>query len=71
MYLGNDPDPRVFSSWLLDVGHGRGRSDDETISLPREMVVPDVDTFVSEIYPEVRSTPPSPEYFLDRIILAP
>ena len=71
MYLGNDPDPRVFSSWLLDVGHGRGRSDGETISLPRKMVVPDVDTFISEIYPEVRSTPPSPEYFLDRIILAP
>ena len=71
MCLGNDPDPRVFSFWLLDVGHGRGRSDDETISLPREMVVPDVDTFVSEIYPEIRSTPPPPEYFLDRIILAP
>ena len=36
------------------------------------MVVPDVDTFVSEIYPGIRSTPPPPpRYFLDRIVLAP
>ena len=72
MRLADDPDAQAFSSWLLDIGHGRGCSDDDTISLPREMVVPDVDAFITDIYPGIGSTPsPPPEYFLDRIILAP
>jgi hypothetical protein len=72
MRLVNDPGAEAFSSWLLDVGHGRGRGDDETISLPQEMIVPDVDTFIAAIYPGIGSTPPPPpEYFLDRMILAP
>jgi len=72
MRLVNDPDSETFSSWLLDIGHGRGRSDDETIPLPQDMVSPDVETFLAEIYPALGSSPPpAPEYFLDRIILAP
>jgi len=36
------------------------------------MIVPDVDAFIANVYPGVKSTPPPPpEYFLDRIILAP
>ena len=66
MHLVDDPGARVFSSWLLDVSHGRGCSDNETISLPG------VDTFISEIHPGIGFAPPSPpEYFGDRIILAP
>ena len=42
------------------------------LPLPREMVVPGVDTFISEIHPGIGFAPPSPpECFLDRIILAP
>ena len=71
MHLVDDPGARVFSSWLPDVSHDRGRSDNEPISIPREMVVPGVDTSISEIHPGIRFTPPSPpEYFGDRIILA-
>ena len=72
MRLVNDPDSETFSSWLLDIGHGRGCSDDETIPLPQDMVSPDVETFLAKIYPTLGSSPPpAPEYFLDRIILAP
>ena len=72
MRLVNDPGAREFSSWLLDIGHGRGHNDDETISLPREMISPDVNAFISNIYPGLGSSPPPPpEYFLDRMILAP
>ena len=72
MRLANDPDAQAFCTWLLDISHGRGRSDDETIPLPQEVISPDLDTFVAEIYPSISSNPPPPpEYFLDRIILAP
>ena len=72
MCLVNDPDSETFSSWLLDIGHGRGCSDNETIPLPQDMVSPDVETFLAKIYPALGSSPPpAPEYFLDRIILAP
>ena len=72
MRLANDPDAQVFYSWLLDIGHGHGRGDNETIPLPQEIISPDVNTFIAEIYPAISSNPPPPpEYFLDRIILAP
>jgi hypothetical protein len=72
MRLVNDPDSRQFSSWLLDVGHGRGCSDDGTIPLPPAMVSPDLDTFIADIYAAIGSSPPPPpEYFLNRMILAP
>jgi len=72
MCLVNDQDSETFSSWLLNIGHGCGRSDDKMIHLPQDMVSPDVETFVAEIYPTLRSSPPPPpKYFLNRIILRP
>ena len=72
MRLANDPDAQAFSSWLFDVGHGRGCSEDNSISLPREMISPDVSAFIEETYPGIGSNPPPlPEYFLNRMILAP
>jgi len=72
MRLVNDPDAQIFSSWLLDIGHGRGLGDNETIPLPQGMITLDVDDFVAKIYPDIQSSPPPPpEYFLHRMILAP
>ena len=72
MRLANDPDAWEFSSWLLDIGHGRGCRDDETIPLPQELISPDLNTFIAKIYPTIGSIPPPPaEYFLSRLILAP
>lgn len=72
MRVTGDPDAHTFSSWLLDIGHGHGLADDTTIQLPREMVVPDLNTFIGRIYPGIQSSPPPPpEYFLDRMILSP
>ena len=72
MRVANDPDAHVFSSWLLDIGHGRGRAADETVHLPQGMVAPDLETFIDQVYPGIGSVPhPSGDYFLDRMILAP
>jgi len=72
MRVASDPDAQPFSSWLLDIGHGRGRAADETIRLPQEMVATDLETFIGQVYPGVGSVPhPQPDYFLDRMILAP
>ena len=72
MRVANDPNAQAFSSWLLDIGHGRRRAEDETVCLPQHMVAPDLETFLSHIYPSIRSTPhPSGDYFLDRVILTP
>ena len=72
MWVMDDPDSHMFSSWLLNVGHGRGLTDDETIQLPHGMITPDIDTLVGRIYPGIQSSsPPTPEYFVDRIILSP
>lgn len=72
MRVADTPDAPLFSSWLLKIGHGYGLADDATIQLPREMVVPDVDTFIDRIYHGIRSSPPpAPDYFLNRMILSP
>jgi hypothetical protein len=72
MRVASTPDAHSFSSWLLDIGHGRGLADDGTLQLPHGMIASDVDTFINEIYPGIRSSPPPPpNYFLDRMILSP
>ena len=72
MRVATDPNAQAFSSWLLDIGHGRGRAADETICLPPGMVAPDLETFISRVYPGIGSFPHPPgDYFLDRMILAP
>ena len=72
MRLVGDPSAQEFSFWLLDIGHGHGCGEDGTILLLQQMVSPDLDAFVAEIYPDIGSNPPPPaEYFLNRTILAP
>ena len=72
MRVASDPNAREFSSWLLDIGHGRGRTTDETICLPQEMATSDSETFINQVYPGIGSIPHPPgDYFLDQMILAP
>ena len=72
MRVVDDPNAQAFASWLLDIGHGRGRTANETIRLPREMVAAGLETFINQVYPGIRSAPhPQGEYFLERMILAP
>jgi hypothetical protein len=55
MRVANDPNAQVFSSWLLDIGHGRERTTDETIHLPPGIVAPDLETFIGQVYPGIAS----------------
>lgn len=72
MRVASDPNAQPFSSWLLNIGHGRRCIADETIQLPRRMIIPDVKSFLNRVYPDIGSIPhPPAEYFLDCIILAP
>ena len=65
-------DVRQFSQWLLDVGHGRNFVNNSQIRLPEHMRVDDVGSLIDSIYPDVNSNPPPPpDYFLNRMILAP
>jgi hypothetical protein len=72
MRVAETPDAHLFSSWLLEIGHGRGLADDATIQLPHEMVSSDINTFIDGIYHGIQSSPPPPpDYFLNRMILSP
>ncbi|KAK6974155.1 PIF1-like helicase-domain-containing protein [Favolaschia claudopus] len=63
---------RDFASWLLDVGHGRNISPEGNISLRDGMCCNTAVHMVSFTYPNVDSNPPPPpDYFLNRMILAP
>jgi hypothetical protein len=64
-------DEQDFANWLLDVGHGRNIDPDGTIAFDPDMRVPDSDTLIDNIYPNIDKVVPPPPYFLDRIILAP
>jgi hypothetical protein len=67
-----DPDSQHFASWLLDVGHGRNMAANSSICFPASMRVADEDSLIQSIYPGVDCEPPlPPDYFLNRMILAP
>ncbi|THH29066.1 hypothetical protein EUX98_g5120 [Antrodiella citrinella] len=70
MRLENDADAQDFAQWLLDVGHGRGTEADGTIHLPDRMRTASVDSLIEAIYPDIEANA-SPQFFLERIILAP
>ena len=59
-----------FADWLLDVGHGKNIDVNGTIPFDTDMRVPDTNTLIWHIYPNIDSIQPPPAYFLDRIILA-
>lgn len=72
MRLTNNPDAQEFASWLLNVSHGHGCSENGTIPLLPGMISSDINVFIAKIYPAVGSVPPPPpKYFLDQMILAP
>jgi hypothetical protein len=71
MRLTQSEEERRFADWLLDVGHGQGIDSDGTIAFDAHMRVPDSDTLINHIYPNIDKVLPPPQYFLDRIILAP
>ena len=67
-----DQDTQEFARWLLDVGHGRNLIDNNKVCFPDHMQVQSADSLIESIYPAVDSAPPPPpEYFLNRMILAP
>lgn len=64
-------DEQDFADWLLDVGHGRGIDADGTISFDQRMRVSDSNALIDYVYPNIDKILPPPQYFLDRVILAP
>ena len=64
-------DEQDFAKWLLDVGHGKDIDQDGAIPLDPNMRVPDSESLINHIYPNIDKVVPPPLYFLDRIILAP
>lgn len=72
MSVADAPDAHSFSSWLLEIGHGRGLTNDVMVQLPRKMITPNVSAFINRIYLNIQSPPPPPpEYFLNCVILSP
>jgi len=72
MRVADTPDAHSFSAWLLEIGHGRGLANDGTVQLPHGMIAPNVTALIDKIYPGIQSSaPPSPDYFLNRMILSP
>jgi len=63
-------DKRGFANWLLDIGHGTNMDSNGTVPFNIDMCVPDCDTLINNIYPNIDKIVPPPSYFLDRIILA-
>jgi hypothetical protein len=72
MRLRNDPDAEEFGNWLHQIGHGRNSDDNNKIEIPQDIRSNDITSLMNFIYPNLQSTPPPPpDYFLNRMILAP
>jgi DNA replication protein DnaC len=72
MRLQGDPEGEEFSRWLLDVGHGRNLDERGKVLIPADMLVQDAASLIDFVYPGINSPePPPPDYFLNRMILAP
>jgi hypothetical protein len=71
MRLRNDPDAEEFGKWLLEIGHGRTSDDEGRVEIPQDIRSKDIDSLMNFVYPNLDSQTPPPEYFLNRIILAP
>ena len=61
----------AFAEWLLAVGHGEGIVNDGTIPFNSRMRVDTPEALITSIYPHIKEATPPPQYFLDRVILAP
>lgn len=83
MRVRHDDDADAFARWLLDIGHGRLRdiclhSDtpataSSDIPLPARMLCHTDNDLIQSIYGDISSSisPPPPDYFTNRVILAP
>ncbi len=71
MRLTQEEGSAEFAEWLLDVGHGRANDDNNMVSIPQHMVVPDAETLFQSIYPNLHcDPPPSSDYFEERILIS-
>ena len=72
MRLRSDSDSESFAQWLLDVGHGR-HSPSSTLFIPPSMQCLTEENLIASVYGSFSGcrTPPSPEFFAQRAILAP
>lgn len=65
-------DEEDFAKWLLDIGHGSIiTTSDCSIPFPDEMRAHDPNALINFIYPHLGQRVPAPQYFSERIILAP
>jgi len=73
MRLSQSQEDQDYAKWLKDVGHGHGLSDKGTIGFPADMRCHEREDLISFVYPQLHPTSqlPSPDFFLDRMILAP
>ena len=72
MRVTDDSEAQEFREWLLEIGHGRNSDEDGKIEIPRDLRSNDINSLMNFIYPNLNSpSPPPPQYFLNRIILAP
>ena len=73
MRLSQSQADKNYAKWLTDVGHGHGLSEKGTIKFPQDMRCDTADDLINFVYPGLNHTSPlpSPDYFLERMILAP
>ena len=72
MRLRDDPDAEQFAAWLLQIGCGENSDENGKVEIPQEMRTNDIESLMNFVYPNLdSSSPPPPEYFLNRMILAP
>lgn len=72
MRLRDDPDAEQFAAWLLQIGCGENSDENHKVEIPQEMRTNNIESLMNFVYPDLdASPPPPPEYFLNRMILAP
>ena len=72
MRLRDDPEAENFGRWLLQIGHSQISDEHNKIEIPHDIHSKDIDSLQDFVYPNLNSIPPpSPEYFLNRMILSP
>ncbi|KAJ2913726.1 hypothetical protein MD484_g6699, partial [Candolleomyces efflorescens] len=68
----DDASSRSFAPWLTEVGHGCNLQDERYLAIPEDMRADNSESLINFTYPDIDSpVPPPPNYFLDRMILAP
>ena len=76
MRLANNQDPAVsqFAQFQLDLGSGKNLPADGNVKIPNDLCLhgTTIQPLIQHIYPSIHSNPPpQPEYFINRMLLAP